>query len=153
LRISDIKNLRLNNVNFVKKVISITQVKTDKPLTLHLLPDVGWAIIDYIKHGRPQSDSPEIFVRHVVPYTSFAVTDSVAHIIGKYANAAGINKPLPTKNSFHMLRYGLASELLQKKISLTTISGILGHSELNVTTTYTKIDVTQLRACALEVPQ
>lgn len=153
LRISDIKALRLSNIDFAKKIISIAQVKTGKPLTLYLLPDVGWAIIDYVKNGRPQSDSPEIFVRHVVPYTSFATTDNVAHIIGKYANAAGIYKPLPKKNSFHMLRYGLASELLQKNVSLTTISGILGHSELNVTTTYTKIDVPQLRACALEVPQ
>jgi site-specific recombinase XerD len=153
LRISDIKALRLDNIDFAKKIISITQVKTDKPLTLHLLPDVGWAIIDYVKNGRPQSDSPEIFVRHVVPYTSFATTDNVAHIIGRYANAAGIYKPLPKKNSFHMLRYGLASELLQKNVSITTISGILGHSELNVTTTYTKINVPQLRACALEVPQ
>lgn len=153
LRISDIKNLRLSNVDFAGKVITITQVKTGKPLTLHLLPDVGWAIIDYIKNGRPQSDSPEIFLRHVVPFTSFATTDNVSHIIGRYANAAGINKPIPQKNSFHMLRYGLASELLQKNVSLTTISGILGHSELNITTIYTKIDVPQLRACALEVPQ
>jgi site-specific recombinase XerD len=113
LRISDIKALRLDNIDFAKKIISITQVKT----------------------------------------TSFATTDNVAHIIGRYANAAGIYKPLPKKNSFHMLRYGLASELLQKNVSITTISGILGHSELNVTTTYTKINVPQLRACALEVPQ
>ena len=51
-----------------------------------------------------------------------------------------------------MLRYGLASTLLNEHVPLTTISGILGHSELNVTTTYTQIDIPQLSICALEVP-
>lgn len=51
-----------------------------------------------------------------------------------------------------MLRYGLSSTLLQKNVSLTTISSILGHSELNVTTQYTQIDVPQLEICSLEVP-
>lgn len=153
LRICDIKALELRHIDFVNNVISITQLKTGKPLTLDLLPDVGWAIIDYVKNGRPTSDAPQIFIRHVTPYTSFMWTDNVAHIIGRYANAAGITKQTPKKSSFHMLRYGLASELLQKDVSLTAISGILGHSELNVTTLYTKIDVPQLRTCALEVPR
>lgn len=50
-----------------------------------------------------------------------------------------------------MLRYSLASDLIQQGVSLTTISGILGHSELNVTTLYTRLDIPQLKACALEV--
>lgn len=153
LRICDIKALELRQIDFVNNIISITQLKTGKPLTLDLLPDVGWAIIDYVKNGRPKSDAPTIFIRHVPPYTSFVWTDNVAHIIGRYANAAGIMTQVPKKSSFHMLRYGLASELLQKDVSLTTISGILGHSELNVTTSYTKIDVPQLSTCALEVPR
>ena len=153
LRISDIKNLRMSNLNFELKVINITQQKTDNPLTLDLLPDVGWAIIDYYQNGRPPTASKEIFVRHVAPCESFNATDNVARIIGKYAISAGINKPLPSKNSFHMLRFGLASELLLKKVPLTTISSILGHSALSATTIYTKIDVTQLLECALEIPK
>ncbi len=73
-------------------------------------------------------------------------------MIRQYARAAGISKINTSRNSFHMLRYGLASTLLQKNVSLTTISSILGHSELNVTTQYTQIDVLQLEICSLEVP-
>jgi site-specific recombinase XerD len=153
LRICDIKALELRHIDFVNNIISITQLKTGKPLTLDLLPDVGWAIIDYVKNGRPKSDALPIFIRHVPPYTSFVWTDNVAHIIGRYATAAGITTQAPKKSGFHMLRYALASELLQKDVSLTIISGILGHSELNVTTSYTKIDVPQLSTCALEVPR
>lgn len=153
LRVCDIKALEMRDINFNDNTISITQIKTGKPLTLDLLPDVGWAIIDYMKDGRPQSECPKIFIRHVAPYISFTETDNLSHIIGRYALAVGIKKHVKQKNGFHMLRYGLASALLQQEVSLTTISGILGHSELNVTTAYTKIDVPQLSVCALEVPQ
>lgn len=153
LRVCDIKNLEMKNIDFANHAITITQQKTQKPLQLDLLPDVGWAIIDYLKSGRPLTECPKIFVRHVVPYESFGEYDSVAHIIGKYAQSVGIKKKPGEKNSFHMLRYGIASTLLMQGVSLTDISGILGHSELNVTTLYTKIDVPQLRVCTLEVPQ
>lgn len=152
LRISDIKALSLENIDFKMNRISLTQVKTGKPLTLDLLPDVGWAIIDYLKFGRPETESKTIFVRHVHPYESFAANDSLAYMIRQYARAAGIEKQNTNRNSFHMLRYGLASTLLNEHVPLTTISGILGHSELNVTTMYTQIDVPQLTICALEVP-
>jgi site-specific recombinase XerD len=152
LRISDIKDLKFSNIDFKGNGIHITQVKTGKQLSLDLLPDVGWAIIDYLKNGRPETDSPNIFVRHVVPYTSFSNTDCMNFIIKQYARAAGITKANTARSSFHMLRYGLASTLLQKNVSLTTISSILGHSELNITTKYTQIDVPQLEICSLEVP-
>lgn len=152
LRISDIKELKLSNIDFKENKLSITQVKTGKPLTLDLLPDVGWAIIDYLKHGRPESNCPNVFIRHVVPYIPFSNSDCMDFIIRQYARAAGISKENNSRSSFHMLRYGLASTLLEKNVSLTTISSILGHSELNITTGYTQIDVPQLEICALEVP-
>jgi Site-specific recombinase XerD len=152
LRISDIKALELSNIDFINNRISIVQQKTEKPITLDLLPDVGWAIIDYLKNGRPQSELSTIFLRHTVPHIPFTKTDNVAYIIGKYAQAAGITKRKSGRASFHMLRYSLASDLLEQNIPITTISSILGHSTLNVTTTYTQLDVPQLKACALEVP-
>jgi len=152
-RISDIINLKLNNIDFTQNTISIIQTKTSKPLVLDLLPDVGWAIIDYLKYGRPDIDSNYVFLRHTIPYREFSSGENLEYVIRRYANSAGITKDSGKKNSsFHMLRYGLASDLLQKNVSLTTISGVLGHSELNVTTKYTKLDTRNLKDCALEVP-
>lgn len=152
LRISDIKSLKFSNIDFVNNTLNITQQKTGKRLTLPLLPEVGWALIDYIRNGRPQSDCPNIFIRHVVPYQSFSTNDNLEYIIANYARLAGLKNQAGRKSSFHMLRYGLASELLRKNVSLTTISGILGHSEINITSKYTRLDFDQLRVCALEVP-
>ena len=54
LRISDIKALRFYNFDWNSKIFSIVQKKTQKPLSLPIPDAVGWAIIDYIKNGRPQ---------------------------------------------------------------------------------------------------
>lgn len=151
-RVSDIKALEFANIDFVNNTINITQQKTGKQLTIPLLPEVGWALIDYIKNGRPQSDCPNIFIRHVAPYQSFGTHDNLAYLITNYARMAGLKAQADRKSSFHMLRYSLASELLQKGVSLTTISSILGHSEINTTSQYTRLNFNQLRVCALEVP-
>ena len=152
LRISDIINLKLSDIDFNKNTISIIQKKPGKPLNLDLLPDVGWAIIDYLKYGRPDVESKYVFLCHTHPYREFATGSNLEYIIRRYANSVGITKEHKKKAGFHMLRYSLASDLLQKNVSLTTISGILGHSELNVTTRYTQLDLQRLKECALEVP-
>ena len=61
IRTSDIRNLRPANFNWEQHLVSFTQVKTGEPITLPLPTDVGWAVIDYLKNGRPVSDAPEIF--------------------------------------------------------------------------------------------
>ena len=153
LRIGDIRTLKLTDVNFNTNQIHIIQQKTSKPLTLDLLPDVGWALIDYLKYGRPQVSAAEIFLRHVHPYGPLGKTDNMGYVIRQYAIAAGIRKNTEkAHHCFHMLRYSLASDLIQQGISLTTISGILGHSQLSVTSRYTQLDIPQLMDCALEVP-
>lgn len=153
MRIGDIRRLQFHEVDFQKNTINIVQQKTDKPLALPLLPDVGWALIDYLKCGRPKSDSTYIFLRHVVPFERLGDNDNMEYVLRKYANSAGVFKsPTHKRCSFHMLRYSLASDLLSQDISLTTISGILGHSELNVTSKYTRLDTYHLKECALEVP-
>lgn len=153
LRISDIISLKLNELDFENNRISINQQKTGKPLTLDILPDVGWALIDYLKNGRPDIECPNVFLKHTHPYDAFSKGSAMQYMLRQYALSAGIWKAGSEKRcSFHMLRYSLASDLIQQGISLTTISGILGHSELNVTTLYAQLDVPQLKACALEVP-
>jgi integrase len=151
-RAGDIKELEFSDIDFENCQINITQEKTQKPLSTYLLPDVGWALIDYLQNGRPQSDSPKIFITHITPYESFVQSSALSFIIKKYAAAANVRGKKEQKNSFHMLRYSLASDLLKQDVPLTTISGILGHSGLNITSTYTRLDFNQLKSCALEVP-
>ena len=61
LRISDVRLLRFDSIDWQNRRISITQKKTGVPLELPLPDDAGWAIIDYLKHGRPETDCGYIF--------------------------------------------------------------------------------------------
>ena len=53
LRISDLRHLALDDLDWRAKRITIVQ-QTGRPLCLLLLDDVGWAIIDYVRGGRPE---------------------------------------------------------------------------------------------------
>ena len=60
--------LKFSSMDWAKKGLHIVQKKTGIPLTLPLPDDVGWAIIDYIRNGRPNSISENIFVSFTPPY-------------------------------------------------------------------------------------
>ena len=62
LRVSDIRNLKFENLDWTRKIIKITMVKTKRSLELPLLKDVGWALIDYLKNGRLESKSDCVFI-------------------------------------------------------------------------------------------
>jgi len=72
LRSIDIVNLKLTDIDWKKDEICIVQRKTGKTLVLPLEADTGKAIADYILSGRPNTDSPYIFIRSVAPYTKLS---------------------------------------------------------------------------------
>jgi site-specific recombinase XerD len=70
LRASDIACLKFENILWDTSTIKLNHVKTGKELILPLLPDVGNAIIDYIKYGRPESEEPHILLTQRPPVRS-----------------------------------------------------------------------------------
>lgn len=149
LRSSDVSNLRFSNIDWEKESIRLTQVKTGNPLELPLLEDVGEAIINYLKNARPRTDSDHVFVRQVPPYTNFN-PGAVGALVRVHLQKSGIHLEGKKKGS-HTLRHSLASRLLEHEIPLPVISEILGHTTTETTMTYLRIDITELRKCALEV--
>ncbi|MEK3885827.1 site-specific integrase [Paenibacillus sp. PL2-23] len=149
LRSIDLKRLKLENLKWQENRITLMQSKTSRELHLPLLPDVGWAIIDYLKHGRPKVDSPFVFLRHLAPLEPFADEHHLHRIIEKYMKLAKIPMSPQKKRGMHSLRHTLASRLLQENTPLSVISDILGHVSSDSTAVYLKVDVEMLRECAL----
>lgn len=150
LRCSDIANMQFTNILWERKLISINQQKTKDPIELPLFPEIGNAIIDYLKHGRPQSGLPYIFLRHIPPYDNVC-NNFLYGIIQKYMNLSGI-KYDERRHGPHALRHSLATNLLSKEVTLPVISSVLGHTYSESTMFYLRIDTNSLRRCALEVP-
>lgn len=149
LRISDVRLLRFDNIDWENKRISIVQQKTGVPLDLPLPEDVGWAIIDYLKNGRPKTSCEHIFVRHLAPYDEFH--DNCQRYVVKLVQKAGIHIAPDKPIGMHTFRHSLASVMLEKGTDIKAISQTLGHATPEMTQRYLSIDIEQLRQCALEV--
>jgi len=152
LRSIDIRSLQFSNIHWEKNTIELTMKKTGKNIVLPLLEDVGKALIDYIKFGRPVTDSKFVFLRLVSPIKPLSAP-GMTTIVKKYANKAGIDSSPGRGKGPHAMRSSLASALLAENIPLPVISEILGHSCSRTTGNYIKIDIKQLRICCLEVPE
>lgn len=149
LRCTDIRNLCFENFNWTEKKLCFTQSKTGQPMELPLVPDVGWAVIDYLKYGRPKVDSSRIFVRHMAPFLPFAEGDHLDQLIRAYMVKAHI--PMRGRHrGMHSLRHTMASVLLEKDTPLPVISDIIGHLDTNSTAVYLKVDMERLAECPLD---
>ncbi len=71
LRVGDVKALKLSELNWSTKTITIIQEKTKRETTYPILHDVGWALTDYLKNARPVCITPHVFIRMVPPYEAF----------------------------------------------------------------------------------
>lgn len=152
MRVSEIRDLKLNNLNFVTNKISYIQNKTGVTIDFDILENVGWALIDYLKNGRPVTNSENVFIRHVAPYDAFGNDNNLAHVLQKYLSRAGIERTNKKHYGMHTIRHSLASHMLEQGTPLHVVSKTLGHLELNSTMVYTKVDLNMLSQCMLEVP-
>jgi integrase/recombinase XerD len=150
LRIGDIRSLKHSSINWVRQTINLKMAKTGQPIELPLFKDVGWAIIDYLKNGRPATNSECLFVRHKAPFNAFGNRNAFGKELHRYIVKAGLNIPGDIVHGMHSLRSTLARNMLDIKSPLPIISEALGHQSVNTTSIYLKIDVEGLRKCALD---
>ena len=89
------------------------QHKTGLPLSLPLLDDVGWAVIDYVRNGLPETGCAKVFIKHRYPFAAFGCSSSTACRLRYYARRAGIVFPARRSHGLHSLRGALAVAMLQ----------------------------------------
>jgi len=151
LRASDISKLKFENLHWNTSTIEIEQFKTGKDLVLPLLPDVGNAIIDYLRYGRPKSAEPYVLLTERPPYGHFNTSNVVTHVVQRAFINAGINIK-GKKFGPHSLRHSLGFRMLEQSTVLPVISEVLGHESTESTRYYLRIDLKSMRQCMLDVP-
>lgn len=149
IRFADIKNLKFENINWIMNTITFVQSKTNKLVTLPLLNDVGLALIDYIKYRRPNVNSKYIFLDE----NNQKISNKFRfyYTFQKYLKLANIDISNKKCTGAYSLRHSLATTLLQNRTSLSTISAILGHTDIDNTAIYLKVDISSLRECCLDL--
>lgn len=151
LRSVDIVNLRLENIHWKTNLIDIVQEKTNVPLVLPLLADVGNALADYLLQGRPVSSLPYVFLRTQAPHQHLSGRSVCYAISCKIMKAAGVRQGKAQRKGFHCLRHSVAARLLSEETPLPVISSILGHRNKDSTRVYLSTDLVHLRECALSL--
>jgi len=153
IRVSDIKKLKFEDFHWKEKQLVFVQSKTRTTANMPLIQDVGWAVIDYLKYGRPNVETPYVFIRHLAPFLPFSEGDHLHQIIVKYMRLAHIPVSSKKKVGMHSLRHTLASLLLENDTPLPTISDILGHIDTESTAVYLKVDIKKLKECPLDIKE
>lgn len=149
MRAGDIAKIKLSDIDWRKSEIHIVQGKTQAPVNLPLQRGVGTALADYILNSRPESKSPEIFLRSLAPFQGFKDGVSVASVLRRRMKAAGVSHTLGDGKTMHGIRRMLGTQMTIEGVPITTIAQILGHQNTHATKPYISLDIEGLRECAL----
>ena len=152
-RAKDITHFRFEEIDWDRNVICFDQHKTGDAVEFPLLASVGNAIIDYVKHGRPESSSPYVILRSERSKWGKPLSSPTIHsIVSQYLCKARVPDWQEKKHGPHSFRHSLATNMLGKEISLPVISTVMGHQTTETTKVYLKIDIDKLRQCPLPMP-
>lgn len=150
IRASDIANLKLSDIDWDNNQLRFIQIKTGQPILLPLLADVGNAIVDYVLHGRPETDIRNVFLTFRRPYAPLTHS-AITSIVDKYMRESNVNMENRHHGS-HSLRHSIATALMDNEVSLPVISDVLGHKTTLSTMRYLEVNTKALIACSLDVP-
>lgn len=139
LRLGELISLQWTNVDFVRKVITVTnsELFTTKNKKIRVVPmnEQLWRMLAMRKEG--------------------ASSELVFHVNGQQLNAAKVSKmfkafaasaELSDKIHFHSLRHTFASWLVQDGASLYEVQKLLGHSSSQTTQIYSHLQPDQLHS-------
>ena len=148
LRSGEVASLELEDIDWKGGCLSV-RGKNGRRNQLPLPKDVGDAIVDYLRRGRPGSHSRRVFLRARAPVRGFLSQSAVGTIVRHALLRHGIEAPTA---GAHQFRHGLATEMLRQGASLEDIGELLGHRSPETTKIYTKVDLESLRTLALPWP-
>jgi site-specific recombinase XerD len=108
--------------------------------------DVGDAIACYLRQGRPEAESRNVFLRCHAPHRGLSV-QAVSGIV-----YAACDRTKIARVGAHRLRHSAATEMLAKGASLAEVGEALRHRSATTTAIYAKVDRTRLSALARPWP-
>jgi site-specific recombinase XerD len=145
LRASEVSALALDDIDWRagEFVVHGKGRRTDR---LPMPADVGEAIADYLRRGRPTTARREVFLRVIAPVAPLS-GDGISSVVRRACQRAGV----PPVGA-HRLRHSLACAMVRSGVPLPEIGGVLRHRSLASTTIYARVDLDALRRLARPWP-
>jgi len=148
LRAGEVVELTLDDLDWDEGAIRIRGPAQRCDL-LPMPADVGAALVDYLRGGRPVCDVRNVFIRSRAPRRGLRGPSAVSCIVFRALQRAGIESPC---KGAHLFRHSLATQMLGNGASLGEIGEILRHRNPQTTTIYAKVDLASLHTLALPWP-
>ncbi|MEW6743533.1 MAG: site-specific integrase [Planctomycetota bacterium] len=148
IRAGEVVRLRLEDIDWREGEL-LLQRKPGREERMPLPPDVGRALLAYLKDGRPNCDDRNVFLCVTAPHRGFGSSSPVSSVVAAALRRAGLK---PEHRGTHLLRHTLARELLWKGAALSEIANLLGHRQISATEIYARVDFKALRSVAQPWP-
>jgi integrase/recombinase XerD len=145
LRGREVAALTLDDIDWKRERLAIPERKAGHSTAFPLSGSVGEALVDYLRHGRPNSPDRHVFFRALAPLRPIR-TAAVSGCARRYLLRAGIDVPRPGS---HTLRHSAVQRLVDADFSLKTIGDFVGHRSPASTEIYAKVAIEPLRQVAL----
>lgn len=129
LRISELINLRITDIDSQRMIINIRASKGNKDRQIMLDKKLLEMMREYFKEYRPK----EYLING--QFKNQYTESSINQLLKYWAKKAGIKKHIHA----HCLRHSFATHLLESGIDMSLIQKLLGHSNIKTTEIYAKI--------------
>jgi integrase/recombinase XerD len=134
LRISEVINLRIDDIDSHKMVIKVVDSKNHRDRYVTLSHKVLILLRDYYKEYRPKE----------YVFTGQNGGKYSARSIQEVFRKALINAGIKKKASVHTLRHSYATHLIEQGVDIRIVQELLGHKNIKTTQIYTHItDITK----------
>lgn len=147
LRCCEVVALTLDDVDFRNGTVHVRATKCQDGRRLPLEEGAGAALADYVANHRPRGASRSVFLRNKhrrgEPMTLSQMRGSLRY----QARLAGVGD-----FGTHMLRRRAATSMVAAGTPMKVVADVLGHAEVQTTSTYLRIDVEGLRSVAAGWP-
>jgi site-specific recombinase XerD len=149
LRADEVATLTLDDFDW-RSGEMLVRSKGRQRARMPMPPDVGAAVVAYLRDGRPTSSCRRLFLRTLAPKVGFASGCAVTMIAKTALERAGIRGY--AHQGAHIFRHSLATELLRAGATLSEIGQLLRHESHDTTRIYAKVDIEALRTLSLSWP-
>jgi site-specific recombinase XerD len=149
LRAGEVAALTLDDIDWRASEM-LVHAKGRQRARMPIPPDVGAAVVAYLRDGRPKSSYRRLFIRALAPHVGFASGCAITVIAKTALDRVGIKGC--ARRGAHIFRHSLATELLRSGATLTEIGQLLRHESQDTTRIYAKVDIEALRTLSLPWP-
>jgi site-specific recombinase XerD len=133
LRVEEVSNLSLGDIDLKRRRIIVQQGKGGKDRVVYISDDAHDALIAYLKF-RSHHRVKKVFLVEKGTYKGQPISvRGIQKRIEYYGKKAGL------KVSFHRLRHTMATQLLNAEAEVETIQDLLGHNWITTTQRYCKV--------------